>query len=326
MNLSAPRLRVFLFPSRNSWYTMKKPEDEHNNMTHFDIQKHYRLEADKHGAFGVLYGYEAGVISETRFDTYYAVVSFLFAAPLTATQQESVRTAMNTLHANVSFPLDGKVVRLDMPGSFATKRKFERADAILQAATTQFATLGLAQHAGCGLCEGDGFDRLRLVRGLAMKTHDACHEKLMEEVREHYRKIDTSTVNLGKGYLFAVGGATLGAIVNFLVYYFGGYQVVWLYALIPAAAMFFYKAAKAPQRKEIPFVIAGISVVASVIGIVLTYAMFAASWGVTLPVFLVEGLPDVDVMTLFLTDLGVAFLFSVLGVLIVWRYLFKTRT
>jgi len=296
-------------------------------MRHADIQKKYGLQGDRRGAFGNLYGYEAGVVTEQRIDTYYAVVNYLFKDPFTVEQGEAFKTAMKAVYASVAFQMDGKVVRMDLPGSLATKKKYERVDVLLRAAAAEFTRLGVRQHEGCGLCEGEGSDRLRLVRGLCMKTHDACHEKLMADVKEAYRKLDSSTENLAKGYFFAVSGALLGAIVNFVVNFYFGYQVVLLFALIPGAAMFMYKAAKAPLRKEIPFVIAGLSVVVSAVIIVLLYSLYAVSWGMTLSAFLRQGIPDIpDMMYYFVQDLGVATLFSLLGVMIIWRYLFKPRT
>ncbi|MCK7486602.1 MAG: hypothetical protein MZU97_14635 [Bacillus subtilis] len=50
-----------------------------------------------------------------------------------------------------------------------------------------------------------------------MRTHDACYEKLMADVAEHYRKLDSSTEHLGKGYVWAIAGLFLGAFVNFLI-------------------------------------------------------------------------------------------------------------
>jgi hypothetical protein len=295
-------------------------------MRHIDIQKKYTLQGDRKGAFGTIHGYEVGVVTDMRFDTVYAVVNYLFAAPLTLEQQASFLGSMKAVYANASFQMDGKAVSIDLPGGLATKKKLERADAVLRAAAAAFTALGVSQHEGCALCEGEGYDRVRLIRGFYMKTHDSCYDKLMDQVKEHYRQVDASTQNLGKGYLFAVCGALLGALVNFLAYYYGGYQVALLYALVPAGAMFMYKAAKAPLRKEIPFVLAGMSVVISVGLIFFIYNLFAVSWGMSLMEFITEGIPDVDVLTLFVSDLVTALLFSVFGILIVWRYLFKPRT
>lgn len=295
-------------------------------MNHIQLAKLYDLANDRKGAWGAIHGFEAGIVTEQRFDSVVAVVRFLFKSPLTGEQSAAVREALSPFRIVPGSAQDGAVVVFPLAFVFVTKKVREQIDAIFRAVTDAFRASGCLQYEGCGLCEGDGFDRVRLVKGIAMKTHDACHEKLMGEVREAYRKIDASTENLAKGYGWAIGGAVIGGVVNFLVNYFLGYQVVLLYALVPGAAMFMYKAAKAPLRKEIPFVLAALSVVVSVVTILLLYTLYAQSWGLTLSVFLAEGIPDVpDILSLFVEEMTVAVLFSLLGVLIVWRYLFTPR-
>jgi len=295
-------------------------------MMHSQVAKLYNLVSDRNGAYGVIDGYEAGVFTEQRFESVVAVVSFLFREPLTAEQDAAVKAALAPHRIVPGSRQDGRVVLIPLGFTFVTRKVREQVDRILRDATDAFRAAGAVQFDGCGLCEQDGFDRVRLIKGIAMKTHDACYEKLMTEVREAYRRIDGTTANLAKGSVWAVAGALLGALVNLLVNLFLGYQAVLVYAIIPAAAMFMYKAAKAPLRKEIPFALAALSVVVSVATIVLLYAIYAQSWGVSLAVFLADGVPDVQgALGMFVEELAMAALFGVLGVLIVWRYFFHPR-
>ncbi|HAQ57324.1 MAG TPA: hypothetical protein DCR44_08060 [Acholeplasmatales bacterium] len=295
-------------------------------MMHTQIASLYQLAVERTGAYGTIHGREAGVVTEVRFNNTAAVVSFLFKTPVSPESEADIRTALKPFKIVPELIQNNTVVRLPILSVFWTKKAQQQVDSALAVAVQTFDRLGLSPYDSCALCDQEGFDRVRLVRGIAMKTHDACHTKLMVNVQAAYRQIDTSTEHLLKGYIWAICGALLGALVNFFVNFYLEYQVVLLYALIPLFSMFMYKAAKAPLRKEIPFVLSGLSVVVSAGIIVLLYALYAASWGVTLDVFLNVGVEDVPaVMPYFLQDLGIATLFSLLGVSIVWRYLFTPR-
>jgi len=295
-------------------------------MMHTQMAKLYQLAADPKGAYGEIHGYEAGVFTEQRLNSYAAIVSFLFKSPLSAEQVAAVKTALLPFKVVPEIRQEGAVLLIPFFAPFFTAKVQERTDQVLRAATDAFVAVGAVQHAGCALCEQEGFDRLRLIRGLAMKTHDACHQKLMADVQAAYRKIDTSTTNLVKGYLWAIAGALVGAVVNLLVLIFSGYQFALLYALVPGAAMFMYKAAKAPLRKEIPFVLSILSVIVSAMMMLGVYQLIATGYETTLSVLLSGGVADwPEAGETFTSDILIAVLFSALGVLFLSRYIFKPR-
>ncbi len=295
-------------------------------MNYMEISKVYNMKIDRQGAFGTLFGFEAGLVQEQRVNWVVTAVRFLFKDPVTQEQLRMIDDAVRPFKTTAVLQQENRVVRIDLRVTFSTAKRRKIVDDTLRAATDAFTRAGLVQHTSCALCEEEGFDQIRLVNGIGMKVHDACHQKLMDQVREAYKKIDTSTENLVKGYVFAIIGGLIGVVVNLLVMIYASYQLSLLYALIPAAAMFMYKAAKAPLRKEIPFVIAGLSILMSLGMMVLLYYLIATGAGITLGALLSGGWSEwPEASTVFMTDLFTALLFSALGVFIVWRYLFKPR-
>lgn len=307
-------------------YVRMVDEKECEMMNYMEISQRYNLKIDRHGAFGTLFGFEAGLVQEQRANWIVTVVRFLFKEPVSPEQLRTIDDAVRPFKTTAVLQQENRVVRIDLRMGLSTAKRKQAIDDTLRAATDAFTRAGLVQHTSCALCEEEGFDQIRLVNGIGMKVHDGCHQKLMDQVREMYKKIDSSTENLVKGYIFAIIGGLIGVIVNLLVMIYASYQLSLLYALIPAAAMFMYKAAKAPLRKEIPFVIAALSILMSLGMMVVLYYLIATGAGVTLGALLQGGWTEwPEAGTVFTTDLLTALLFSALGVFIMWRYLFKPR-
>lgn len=291
-----------------------------------EIAQRFNMQIEPQGAFGTVYGYEVSIITEQRWDFIVSIACYLFKNPFSNQEQGNVQATLKPLNANVSFANEGRVVRIQLPGILPSNRNFQRLDNIFRTAANTFSTMEAFQIDSCALCNEPGYDKLHLIRNLAMRSHNNCYEKMIANIKAEYAIIDATTTNLGKGYFYALIGATIGVIINLLVVFISGYQFALLYALVPVISMFMYKKAKAPLRKEIPFVLAGISIVFSMITVLLLYLFIAYSYDISLSTLLSDGLTDFpNASVSFMTDMITGFLFGVIGVFIVWRYLYKPR-
>lgn len=291
-----------------------------------EIAHRFNMQVEHQGAFGTLYGYEVSIVTEQRWDFIVSNACYVFKNSFTNSEREVIQTALKPFKAPVSFVNEGRVVQIQIPGILPSNKNFQRLDNIFRTAASTFSSISAVKIDSCALCDQPGYDKLHLIRGLAMRTHHACYDKMVAKVKAEYAIIDATTTNLGKGYFFAIFGAAIGAIINLLVSLFSGYQFALLYALIPVISMYMYKKAKAPLRKEIPYVLAGISVAFSVVTVILLYYLIAYYNDISLSQLLTDGLVDFpNASTSFLTDMITGFLFGIIGVFIVWKYLFKPR-
>ncbi len=278
------------------------------------------------GAVGTIHDHEASVVTERRKNGANTVVGYLFVRPLSEDEKGAIQTALIPFRTVPEFDQKDTLVRLPFSDVVYTHKVRERVDRTLIAAGEAFKTLGLVQYEGCALCEQPGFDRRQLVRGIAMRTHDACYDKLMADVAEHYRKLDSSTERLGKGYVWAIAGMFLGGFVKLMITLLTDFAYSALYAFIAVAALGFYRLAQAPLRKEIPYVMAVLSVLSTVVVILLIYWTYASSWGLTLSAFLIDGIPEEpDVMTYFIQEIFYGSFACVVAVSIMWSLFLRAR-
>jgi len=295
-------------------------------MIYAGVVQLYCLSVFEGGALGTIHDHEVSVTTERRRNGVNTIVNYLFTRPLSEDERNSIRSTLESYHATPEFAQKDTLVRLPFSDALYSQKVKERVDITLFAAGEAFKSLGLVQYEGCALCELPGFDQLTLIRGIAMRTHDACYEKLMADVAEHYRKLDSSTEHLGKGYVWAVAGLFLGAFVNFLINVYSAYTISYFYALVPVAGLGFYRLAQAPLRREIPIVMGTLSVIAVAAVVLLVYWVYAGSWGLTLSVFLLEGIEDEpDVMNYFVKDMLYGIAAAVIGVSVMWSLFHRSR-
>ncbi|HAQ57325.1 MAG TPA: hypothetical protein DCR44_08065 [Acholeplasmatales bacterium] len=292
------------------------------NVLYFDLIRRYCLHSYSAGAFGTIHDHEASVVTERRWNGKTTIVNYLFTRPLTDPEQASLQATLQPFRTTPEFAQGNTLVRLPLSRARSTQKAWDRVDRTLFAAGAAFQAFGLAQYASCALCEEPGFDNLSLIRGVVMKTHAACHAKLMQDVMNQYRTIDARSDHLGRGYVWAVTGAFLGALINFFHTMYSIRGNAALYALIPIAALGLYRLAQAPLRKETPYVITALSIFTTITVLFVIYTFYAASWGVSLFTFLIHGVPSVpDAIIFFLTDILFGSIACVVGGLILWKVL-----
>jgi len=291
-------------------------------MIDFDLIRRYGLHSYTAGAFGTIHGHEASIVSERRWNGRNTVVNYLFTRALADPERASLQAALKPFRTTPEFAQGNTLVRLPFPRVGRSRTLRDRLDRTLFAASAAFTAFGLTQYESCALCDEPGFDNLSLIRGVVMKTHAACHAKLMKDVMNQYRRLDVSSDHFGRGCVWAVAGAIFGALVNFYTRMYTGLPHYYLFALIPIAALGLYRLSQARLRAEIPLVLSVLSIVTTIAVLVIVYAIYAASWGVSLSDFLFHGVPSVpDAIVFFLTDILFGSIACVIGGLVLWKVL-----
>jgi hypothetical protein len=211
-----------------------------------------------------------------------------------------------------------------LPYGWATKKNLERTRNLLTGFTDELTRRSMTQIESCTLCQQEGFDELRIVRGLAVKVHSVCYEKLIGAYKLKVDEIESSTQNIGKGYFFMLLGMLLGAFINIMVMLFTSMMFVLLYAIIPLFGILFFKVAKAPGQKKVPFIIGGITILFSAGLTVLFYWLLAQSYDLTLAELLAGGIPEwPTAFADMYVDIAKSVFFGLVGVVLVWRFMAK---
>ncbi|MFA5007339.1 MAG: hypothetical protein WC509_07710 [Candidatus Izemoplasmatales bacterium] len=287
---------------------------------HDHIAKFYNLYVDPHGAFGEIHEVEAAVTTEPSEHGETAVMSYLFRDPLTPEQTAGIDAVLSPEGIVPTYAREGTLLRFPLAYATFKAPEAERIDRILQALAEAIRALGIRQWDRCGLCEQEGFDTLRLMNGAAMKTHDACYDRLMAEVEAAWRKQNGGFRTLFKGYSWMAAGAFLGTLVNYFALVYGEVQISFLYALVPLFGLLMYRASKVPHRREYPFILTALSVLFAAGMITYVYGLYAQSWGMTLLAFLRDGIPDVpDMFSIYVGEVLYAVIFCIAAVAVTWR-------
>jgi hypothetical protein len=219
---------------------------------------------------------------------------------------------------------ESKILRLRLPYGWATKNRLEQTKNLLVGFANELTRRSMTQIESCTLCQQEGFDEVRIIRGLAVKVHSVCYEKLIGAYKVKVEEIESSTKNIAKGYFFMALGMLLGAFINIMVMLFSSMMFALLYAIIPLFGMLFFKVAKAPGQKKVPFIIAGFTVLLSASLTLLFYWLVADSYGLTLAELLAGGLAEWPTAYGDLyTDLATSAFYGLVGVVLVWRFMVK---
>ncbi len=193
--------------------------------------------------------------------------------------------------------------------------KPEKLNVYLTKITDAMKTSNLKNLNHCPFCGLEETDAQRVIKGSIVHVHDQCAKDFYEKVIERVEAEEKSVANLPKSLLFAVIGAIVGLIPTFISVLFFNYMLALLYALIPLASFYGFKKGGAAKNAYVPFVVAGISLVISLLFIVWIYQTGAASLGMTFA----EMLEVPQNRSEFIGDLGTSALFTGIGVLIVWK-------
>lgn len=268
-------------------------------------------------AYGVYEGYRISLSPELVKNTYLVThLSVVLKDPLSPEAVASLTVSAKAMKKKIQA--DGKTLRLILGNGNLTYSRDQKNIDIIREWLGTLRRMSLVQGDDCILCEEPGNDRNAFVRGLCVPVHQACYEKIVAEYRSRYQSVETSTQNVGKGYLWAFGGLFLGAIANFIVMTMG-FISAWLFALNPFLALLFYNKSGAPKQKRVPFIIGAASLLLGAGLMVLNYAVVLGQAGYTFPQFFaLEG-----AQAEFYGNVAQTLLFSFLGVLVSWGYMMR---
>ncbi|RJX25255.1 MAG: hypothetical protein C4537_04585 [Acholeplasma sp.] len=267
---------------------------------------------------GAYYGYTFHLIHYyTDAITKILALQFVFDHQLTKDEFKAISKAHGAPIARLeSVALNQNAVVLPM---LYKSTKPEKIEAYMTKITAAMSALDLKNLIHCPFCGNEDTDAKRVVKGSLVHVHEQCAKDFYEKIIERVEAEEKSVANLPKSLLFALFGAVVGLIPTFISALFFNYMLAILYALIPLGAFYGFKKGGAAKNGYVPYLIAGISLVVSLLFIVWLYNTGAAGLGMTFS----EMLEVPENRTEFFGDLGTSALFTGIGVLIVWKNMSK---
>lgn len=204
-----------------------------------------------------------------------------------------------------------------VPISFNMKK--EKIETNLIKITTVLKSLGIECLDHCPFCgEKEDLDSTKIVKGLEVHVHQACVDEFIGKAEKNLDQHESKSY--GFGILYAFLGAILGAIPSAIVLFQFGIISAWLFIIIPVASFYFYKKSDSPKTLTAVLLISIISVVIALFLGYINYYLIAVFYDQTFAELMVDNL------SLFLTDLAMIFFFSVVGVALSWRMLYKNTS
>lgn len=159
------------------------------------------------------------------------------------------------------------------------------------------------------------------VNGVYQPMHIECKEKFKQETLAALENVEKA----GKGNLpisifLAILGGVVGLIPSIILLFAFQYMLALLFALVPIGALFAYKLGKAPVNNTARTIIIIISFVLNVGVMAGFYLLASLVYEGGQASFFEEFGGDV------FKDIMITFLFTVIGIFIVWRYISNTTT
>ncbi len=250
-------------------------------------------------------------------------ISFVFDREIERQEKQQIMKAQGMLKGYVFFESVGLKDNAVFIYVNATKRNIDKTNAKIDKFIDVFVQSKLKTLTGCPFCESDELtDGHRIVKGALINVHESCVETYVKKVES---KIDEHEQSKGMGISLVYGmlGAIFGAVPAMVALIGFGYFVGLLFFLIPFVSFTFYKFGKGPKTK-LPLVILGLfSLILVPIIVVYLYHLTAAVEGYTL----IEALDLYpEFASEFYYNLGMSFLFSFIGIIISWSYIYKQST
>lgn len=168
----------------------------------------------------------------------------------------------------------------------------------------------------CGLEDTDG---TRIIKGNVVHVHEACVNEFVSKVTTHLSTTGSSKKHLGKSILLAIAGGFVGLLPSIILLQLTGFYSAWLFLLIPFAAFYGFKKGGAQKGTYVMWIIALISFIFAPGFMLFTYYDFAMYQGISLGVLI----SDPEIMPLFLKDMGLTVVFTILAVWFSWSKIYK---
>ncbi len=210
-------------------------------------------------------------------------------------------------------------VILNLPMSKDKKKVYF--ETLINNLTNVFKEYDILDNSNCCLCGSEKEDEevtYNIYKGLYIATHKTCIEASYEQERALIEAENANISKLPISIVFAIVGAFVGLIPAMIVVVGFGWLFGILFALSPFCAFFGYKLGKAPLRWYATLTAAVSSVIATVLIVVVCYALLASLAEVSFADLIAD--PESGFTSLLLQGV----LFDVVGIAIAWNYITKT--
>lgn len=265
-------------------------------------------------------------MSERMFPGLYTkILSFVIvlSQTITSEQKKAIKKSLGMNKGLLLFESVGVIDNTLILRSEVNKKNVEKTLERLQRFIETLQTLNLKSNNGCPFCDSEEeTDGIRVISGIKINVHEACVHQYVSEKSSLIQEQENSKGML-KSLIYAFVGAIFGAIPAMIALIGFGYFVGLLFILIPVASFYLYKFGKGP-RTTLPLVIISLfSLLLVPLIILFIYSSFAMTYGYTL----FEAIEiDTEFAREFYSNLGMSFLFSIIGISVAWGYMYKQST
>lgn len=205
--------------------------------------------------------------------------------------------------------------------------KFEQATQLL---LSELPKLGVRPLSACRYCGESGCDDKMVENNICYPAHGRCkEEKAQKIIAEIEHNIEHGNILLG--LLGAILGGIVGGLPNVVLAAMGMEGNYYLYILIPPCSYLGYKLFKGVLTRAVPFIIAIVSIICTVIQeFLFTYSVIArygSSLGISYSIkeFISDVMIDREFMAEIMIEGMKSIGFCVLGIIFTWGYISRNN-
>lgn len=275
---------------------------------------------ERESGYGIINGYETNLIFNQYNSTSPVLLHISTFIPVENKQiiSDTINN-MNVKFLNFNFTPYGLLIGLN---DLTIKKLVNRLDDILNSIYAILNDFGAKTAEYCPNC-GEAFNenkKICIIDGLKITIDNSCVEKINQEINNANNEFDKLPNNYIKGFIGALGGALVGAIVSVALYYLGFISAISAFVAIILGVKFYQKMGGKPNKVMI--LITTITTVVVLILATFGIYYFSASSLASENGFTSTGFKAFkDMMTVsnfksgFISDMIMTVLFTVIGII-----------
>lgn len=275
---------------------------------------------EKENGYGIINGYETNLIFNQYNSASPVLLHISTFIPVENKQviSDTIKN-MNVKFLNFNFTPYGLLVGLN---DLTIKKLVNRLDDILNSIYAILNDFGAKPAEYCPIC-GEVFNenkKICIIDGLKITIDNSCVEKINQEINNANDEFDKLPNNYLKGFVGALGGALVGAVVSVILYYLGFISAISSFVAIILGVKFYQKMGGKPNKVMI--VITTITTIVVLILATFGIYYFSASSLASENEFTSTGFKAFnDMMTIssfkssFISDMIMTVIFSIVGII-----------
>lgn len=182
-------------------------------------------------------------------------------------------------------------------------------------------TLNISELDYCPFCgSSEDLGDFRMIEGIKVRVHNHCVTEFLEsaetKLSEHEAK------SYVKGLLYGLFGALIGAIPAFIILFWFGFYSAWLFVIIPLVSFWMYKKSGSPKTMISVIYVTVLSLILALLIGLLYYQALLYAYQMTFS----DMFANPELTGYFYTDMAMILVFSLIGILVSWNFMYKNTS